>query len=122
MSLPPPLPPYQPPPSRHAAMAAGLSPLLVLLSFTLLVLRLIEADTALATLLALAVWVGVELHRFQRATDRYNAAFARDHLDGRPTLLLRQWVADPALSAPTRGFVQRYLAAGCTVLRDGQVA
>lgn len=122
MSTSPLLPPYSPPPSRQASMAAGLSPLLVLLAFTMLVLRLIEADTALATLLALGVWVAVELHRFQRATDRYNADYARRHLDWRAPHLLQAVAADPAQHAPTRAFVQHYLAAGRTVLRDGQVA
>ena len=115
------LPHYAPPPSLQASVAAGLAPLGVLLAFTLLVLRLIDADSALAALLALSVWVAVELHRFQRATDRYNADYAARHLAPRSSQTLRVLAADATLPPDTRAFVQRYVDAGCTVLRDGQV-
>ena len=115
------LPIYTPPSARHAAVAAGLSPLLVLLSFTLLVCRQIEADTALASMLALTVWVVVEMTRYQRAVDQYNQAFARRHLDWRSARSVRELAADPQLPDTTRDFIDGYLAAGCTVRRDGQV-
>lgn len=114
------LPPYNPPSARHAAVAAGCAPLGVLLAFTLLVLRVIDADTTLAALLALTVWVVVELHRFQRAIDRYNADYAGRHLAWRTPQTLRLLAADPQLAQPTRAYVQHYLDSGCQVLRDGQ--
>ena len=68
MSLPTP-PPYQPPPSRHATMAAGLAPLLVLLAFTAVVSGFIEPDTGVAVFVACTAWVVYEMYRYQDRLD-----------------------------------------------------
>jgi hypothetical protein len=116
------LPDYRAPCARRASVAAGLSPLLVLLGFTLIVVRLIDPDTGFAAFLACTVWVAYEMHAYQRAIDDYNATYVRAHLAWRSSDSLQAMIeaddADPA----TREFVQRFLRAGRALLRDGQMA
>jgi hypothetical protein len=103
------LPDYRPPNARRASMAAGLSPLLVLLSFTLTVTRLIEVDTAFAIGLASSVWVCHEMTVFQRSLDGYDRDYVTRHLAGRHREALRAFVAAGAGDVPTRDFVRGFL-------------
>jgi hypothetical protein len=114
------LPDYAPPCDQRASVAAGLSPLFVLLAFTLLVSRAIEPDTGFAVFLACTVWVCYEMHDYQRRIDAFNAEYVERHLVWRSSATLEALVAEPNAHAPTREFVQRFLAAGRVVLRDGQ--
>jgi hypothetical protein len=112
------LPDYTPPPALHASVAAGLAPLGVLLSFVLVVERLIALDTALAALAGCTVWVAVELHRYQRALDGYNAEYVCRHLGWRAPATLAGLAAHPRTSAATRDFVQRFIDDGCALRPD----
>ena len=116
------LPAYAPPDARRTCVAVALAPLLVLAAFTAVVTRLADADTGLALLLASGIWVVHEMHVFQRRIDAYNADYVQRHLAWRAPATLASLAADPALPAPTRGFVQRYVDAGHVLLRDGQSA
>lgn len=113
------LPAYSPPESLQANVAAALAPLAVLLAFTAVVTRLIEVDTGLAVLMACAVWVVVEMHRYQRRIDGYNADYVARHLVCRSTATLQAIADDPRLTAATREFVQRFIDAGGVLLHDG---
>jgi hypothetical protein len=119
-AMPATLPAYNPPSGQRASVAAGVAPLLVLLTFVLIVARAIDVDTGLASFLACAVWVVVEMDGYQRAIDSYNAGFVESHLAWRSSDTLREWTrvaeADPA----TREFVQRFLDSERVLLRDGQ--
>jgi len=114
------LPTYTPPESRRTDLAVALSPLLVLGAFTAVVTRLIDPDTALVWLAACAVWVVHEMHEFQKAIDGYNADYVQRHLAWRSPGTLSALADDGQLPAATREFVQRYVAAGRVLLRDGQ--
>lgn len=111
-------PEYRPPHLRPATMAAGAAPLLVLLAFVLLVGRWVEPDTALTSLAALALWVAVELHRYERGLRDYDRRYAARHLDGQPEPRLRAWAEAPELDAATREVVQRYLEGGGRLTPD----
>jgi hypothetical protein len=115
------LPDYDPPQVRRAALAVGAAPLVVLVVFTLIVWRWIDPSTGLAWFGASTLWVVHEMNQFQKAIDGYNAAYARRHLDGRSIEALQALAQAAEVSAPTREFVQRFLAAERRVLRDGQV-
>lgn len=114
------LPAYDPPESQRTCLAVALAPLLVLLAFTAVVTRLIDADTGLAILVASGVWVVHEMHDFQKSIDGYNADYVRRHLAWRSAGTLDTLAREPQTNATTRDFVQRYLAAGQVLLRDGQ--
>jgi hypothetical protein len=112
-----PLPRYAPPLTQHATVAAALAPLVVLLAFTLVVTRLIDADTGFAALGASALWVAIEMHAHQRRLDGYNADYVLQHLVWRSstTLAALAETTDPA----TRDFVERYIDAGRRLRPDG---
>jgi hypothetical protein len=118
------LPAYAPPAAHRAALAAGLAPLLVLATFTLIVSGLMAVDTGMAVFAAATLWVVWELHEFQRCIDAYNHDYADRHLAWRSTATLQHWLqhggSEPG-EAATREFVSRYLAADRAVLRDGQL-
>jgi hypothetical protein len=114
------LPAYDPPESQRTCLAVALAPLLVLLAFTAVVTRLIDADTGLAILAASGVWVVHEMHGYQKTIDGYNADYVRRHLAWRSAGTLATLAGEAQLNTPTRDFVQRYLAAGQVLLRDGQ--
>ena len=115
------LPTYNPPSSQRATVAAGAAPLLVLLTFVLIVSRAIDVDTGLAIFLACAVWVVVEMDGFQRAIDSYNASFVESHLAWRSSDTLRTWAHGADADPGTREFVQRFLDSERVLLRDGQL-
>ena len=115
------LPAYTPPESRRTCLAVALAPLLVLLAFTAVVSRLADPDTGLAVLLACGIWVVHEMHGYQRAIDGYNAAYVERHLAWRAPATLEALAGDARLAPATRDFVQRYVAAGRVLLRDGQM-
>ena len=115
------LPPYNPPSSQRASVAAGVAPLLVLLTFVLIVAQAIDVDTGLAVFLASAVWVVAEMDGFQRAIDNYNESFVASHLVWRSSDTLSAWARSEAADAGTREFVQRFLDNERVLLRDGQV-
>jgi len=119
--MPATLPTYDPPSSQRATVAAGLAPLLVLLTFVLIVSRAIDVDTGLAIFLASAVWVVVEMDGFQRAMDQYNASYVESHLAWRSSDTLREWAGAAAADPGTRDFVQRFLDSERVLLRDGQL-
>jgi hypothetical protein len=119
--MPATLPTYEPPSSQRATVAAGAAPLLVLLTFVLIVARAIDVDTGMAVFLASAVWVVVEMDGFQRAIDDYNAQFVVSHLAWRSSDTLREWAGMPAADPATRDFVQRFLDSERVLLRDGQL-
>jgi hypothetical protein len=110
---------YRPPDSQRANLAAGVAPLLVLLSFTLLVVRVIEPDTGFAVMIATTIWIFHEMHAYQKAIDGYNARYVADQLVWRPTPALQAMVDDEAVDAPTREFVQRFIDAGRELPPDG---
>jgi hypothetical protein len=114
------LPAYSPPECPRTCLAVALAPLGVLLAFTAVVTRLIDADTGLAILAASGVWVAHEMHQFQKIIDGYNADYVARQLAWRSPATLSALAGDARLAAPTRAFVQRYLDAGRVLLRDGQ--
>lgn len=113
------LPDYSPPSAQRASVAVGFAPLIVLVSFTLLVSRLIDADTAFATFLACTIWVTHEMNDFQRHIDAYNASYVRRHLEWRSTEALQALALRDDTSAATREFVMRFIGSGRVVLLDG---
>ncbi|MDT7838255.1 hypothetical protein [Aquabacterium sp. OR-4] len=113
---------YSPPALPRTVLAVGTAPLLVLLVFTLVVLRVMDVDTALACLAACAVWVATEMHGWQRATDRYNAEYVQRHLIWRSSDTLLALSTHEYTNAETRVFVLRYLAAGRVLRPDGPLA
>lgn len=115
------LPPYSPPHQRRAGLAAGLAPILVLLGFTLLVLKVLDPATVLALFAACTLWVAHEMHGFQASTDRYNKAYAERHLAWRSDEALLAMARAPGTQEPTRVFVTRFVAAERQLLRDGQL-
>ena len=114
------LPDYCPPDARRANLAVGLSPIIVLVVFTLIVTQLIEVDTGLAIMGACTVWVVYEMHDYQRAIDEYNEEYVESHLLPRSSATLQSMVSTDPVHAPTRHFVLRFLDAGRVLLRDGQ--
>lgn len=118
----PTLPDYDPPSDQRASVAAGTAPILVLLTFTLIVTQLIDPDTGFAVFAALTTWVVWETHAYQTAIDRYNAAYVDSHLAWRSTPALATFVEEERSHRPTRDFVSRFLEAGRELLRDGQSA
>jgi hypothetical protein len=102
-------------------MAAGLAPLLVLVTFTLIVSGALAVDTGMAVFAASTVWVVYELHDFQRSIDSYNTAYADSNLAWRSSATLKDLLAAPIADPETREFVSRFLAADRAVLRDGQL-
>jgi hypothetical protein len=115
------LPPYSPPLQRRAGIAAAGAPLLVLLGFTGLVLKLLEPSTVLALFAACTVWVVHEMHGFQASTDRYNRHYAERHLRWRSSEALLALADAPGTPEPTRVFVTRFVHADRQLLRDGQL-
>lgn len=113
------LPDYQPPEPGKAVVACAASPLVVLGVFVALVLRWIDLELAAAWLLGATVWVGWEMHDYQRTLDAYNAQYVHEHLRGRPLPALRALADDLALGESTRDFLRRYVAAGGQLRRDG---
>lgn len=114
------LPEYAPPNAQRAAVAAGFAPLLVLLGFALMVVRLIDVDTGFALFAACTVWVLYEMHEFQRGLDDYNAQYVLRYLAWRPSAALRTLLDQPGTAEATRCFVNDFLAAGRVALPDGQ--
>jgi multisubunit Na+/H+ antiporter MnhB subunit len=115
------LPEYSPPNAQRSALAAGVAPILVLLSFTLIVARLIDADTGFAIFAACTVWVVYEMSVYQRTIDAYNEAYVGRHLAWRTSEALLALAAAPGTHASTRDFVARFVAAQRVLLRDGQL-
>lgn len=116
------LPDYQPPNARKASLAAGIAPLLVLLTFTLLISRVIEADTAFAIFGACTIWVVYEMSAFQRQLDGYNRRYVTAHLEWRSSEALVALVGVDGVHPATRDFVREFIEADRQFLRDGQAA
>lgn len=116
------LPDYDPPSDQRASVAAGAAPILVLLTFTLIVTRLIDPDTGFAVFAALTFWVAWETHAYQKSIDGYNEAYVESHLSWRSTPTLASFVEEERAHRPTRDFVRNFLRAGRALLRDGQSA
>ncbi|MEK8050889.1 hypothetical protein AACH10_11635 [Ideonella sp. DXS22W] len=115
------LAPYAPPSLPRTLLAVGLAPLLVLLVFALVVLRVMDVDTAFACFMASAVWVAAEMHAWQRATDGYNAEYVQRHLVWRSSDTLADLAGQSATCPATREFVLRYLADDRVLRPDGPV-
>ena len=113
---------YRPPDVRSACSAAGMAPLLVLVTFTLLITKWISVACAASVGVTTTLWLIYEMTRYQHLVDSFPFAFAGRHLRGRSDALLRAFVAETANDEDTRIFIDRYLDAGCRVLRDGQQA
>jgi hypothetical protein len=116
------VPAYDPPSHQRASVAAGFAPLIVLVTFTLLVTRLIDADTFFAWAAATTVWVCWELHDFQRALDAYDADYARRHLAWRSPASIEALIADERVNAATRAAARRFLHGGRAPLHGGRDA
>ena len=116
------LPDYQPPNAQRASLAVGVAPLLVLVTFTLLVSRVIEADTAFATFAACTIWVIYEMSAFQRLLDGYNRRYVSAHLEWRSSEALLAMIGDAGVHPATREFVHGFIEADRQFLRDGQAA
>ncbi len=114
------LPAYNPPNAERANVAVALGPILVLLTFALIVARLIDPDTGLAVFAASTVWVVYEMSVYQKTVDGYNLGYVDSHLRWRSGETLAAVVDDAGIDAPTRDFVRRFLAAGRVLLLDGQ--
>jgi len=114
------VPAYEPPSHQRASVAAGGAPLILLITFTLLVSRVIDPDTFFAWVIASAIWVCWELHDFQRALDRYDDDYTTRHLAWRSPASIEALLADDALSAATRAFVRRFLGRGRGRLIDSR--
>lgn len=104
------LPRYEPPCDRHAAVAAGVAPLIVLVGFTAVVSRWMAPDTAAAIGLACIAWVVYELTAFQRRLEDYNRDWTRRHLRGRSPQSLRAWADADETPPATRDFLRVHLA------------
>lgn len=113
------LPAYEPPNTQRANLAVAAAPIVVLLTFTLLVSRVIAADTAFALFAAATIWVVHEMHEYQRTIDGYNADYVACHLDWRSSESLQVLVDTEATDQPTREFIRRFLGSGRQVLLDG---
>jgi hypothetical protein len=116
------LPDYLPPNAQRASLAVGVAPLAVLVTFTLLVSRVIAVDTAFAVFGACTVWVVHEMSVFQRRLDRYNRSYVEAHLSWRTSEALLAMVDAPGAHPPTRDFVHGFVRADRQFLRDGQTA
>lgn len=116
------LPDYLPPNAQRASLAVGVAPLAVLVTFTLLVSRVIEADTAFAAFGACTIWVVHEMNAFQRRLDSYNRSYIDAHLSWRTSEALLAMVDAPQAHPPTRDFVRGFVQADRQFLRDGQAA
>jgi hypothetical protein len=114
------IPEYSPPNEQRAALAIGLAPILVLLTFTLIILGWIAPDTGIAAFLAFAVWVAYEMTVYQRTLDAYNLEYASRHLQWRSPDALAVLSTQRDLAPPTREFVDRYVRAERSVKRDGE--
>ena len=114
------LPEYSPPNEQRAALAIGLAPILVLLTFTMIVLGWIAPDTGIAAFLAFAVWVAYEMTIYQRTLDAYNLEYASRHLQWRSADALATLSSQGDLPPPTRQFVGQFIRAGRAVRRDGE--
>lgn len=117
----PSLPDYSPPHAQRACLAAGASPLLVLLTFTLLMVKWMPVDLGFAVFAACTAWVVYEMHVFQAAIDRYNQAYVARHLAWRSNESLQALTDAPGTPDATRAFIARFLAAQRVLLRDGQM-
>lgn len=115
------LPHYAPPDARPAALAAGIAPLVVLVVFTLVVLRWLEPSAGFAVLGSVTLWLAWEMHLFQRRIDAYNRRYAEQHLVWRSSEALLALVAGDDAHPPTQRFVRGFVAAGRRVRRDGQI-
>ena len=113
------LPAYEPPSAQRAGVAGGVSPIIALVVFTLLVSHVIDAETAFAWFLGCTVWVVYELHDYQRQVDHYNVHYVERHLVWRSNETLRSIADSEATPYGTREFVRRFLDAGRVLLRDG---
>jgi hypothetical protein len=102
-----PLPEYEPPNVQRACVAAGVSPLLVLLVFTALVSRLIDVETAMAWFAGCTAWVVYEMWEYQRQEDAYNADYEVRYLRREPTEVLESWARREDLAPPTRTFLRQ---------------
>lgn len=114
------LPDYTPPNAQRASVAVGVAPLVILVTFTLLVSRLIEADTAFAVFGACTIWVVHEMNVFQRMLDSYNRRYVDRHLSWRSSEALLAMVESDGVHPATRDFVQGFVRAEREFLRAGQ--
>jgi hypothetical protein len=115
------LPDYTPPNAQRACAAAGGAPLVILVTFTLLVSRLIDPSTAFAVFGACTIWVIHELSEFQRLLDGYNRRYVDAHLSWRSSEALLAMVDTDAVHPATRDFVHGFVRAERECLRSGQV-
>jgi hypothetical protein len=114
------LPDYNPPNHQRASLAVGLAPLLVLMTFTMVVIRWMDPSTGMGAFAACTTWVIYEMHVYQAGIDRYNADYAARHLAWRSSDALLALSDAPGTPEPTRVFVGRFVAADRVILRDGQ--
>ena len=115
------LPDYSPPNQQRAALAAGLSPLLVLLTFTAVVIQWMDAETGFAIFVACSIWVVYEMHVYQATIDGYNEDYVTRHLAWRSSDALLAMSSAPGVQDATRRFVERFVDAERVLLRDGQM-
>ncbi len=115
------LPEYSPPNHQRASLAVGVAPLLVLLTFTAVVVRWMDVSTAMAVFAACTVWVVYEMHVYQAGVDAYNEDYVQRHLAWRSSDSLLALARQPGTARPTADFVGRFVAAERVLLRDGQL-
>lgn len=115
------LPEYTPPNHQRASLAVGVAPLLVLLTFTLVVTRWMDVSMAMAVFAASTTWVVYEMHVYQAAIDHYNEDYVARHLAWRSSDTLAVLAGEPGTSETTQAFVGRFVASERVLLRDGQL-
>lgn len=115
------LPDYSPPNQQRAALAAGISPLLVLLTITAVVIQWMDLETGFAVFVACSIWVTYEMHVFQTTIDSYNEDYVTRHMAWRSSDALLAMSRAPGVQDGTRSFVERFVDAERVLLREGQL-
>ena len=115
------LPAYAPPNQRRAALAAGLAPALVLLTFAAVMVEWVDLDLGFAVFAACTTWVAYEMHVFQATIDSYNEDYVSLHLAWRSSEALNALLDNPDVGKSTRVVVDRFLQVQSELLQHGQV-
>jgi hypothetical protein len=113
------LPDYAPPLMQRTHLAVAMAPMIVLLTFTLIVVKLVDSDTGFAIFAACTIWIVHEMTDYQRRIDAYNEGYVQSHLAWRSSEALAALVHGDDTHPPTRDFVRRFLDAGRVLRRDG---
>ena len=116
-----PLPAYAPPNQGRAALAAGLAPALVLLTFAAVMVEWVDLDLGFAVFAACTTWVAYEMHVFQATIDSYNEDYVSLHLAWRSSEALTALLDNPDVGKSTRVVVDRFLQVQSELLQHGQV-